>query len=143
MIKDKNRIVNDIKKHEKKKSKLVDLLVDGTLDDKTYALKIQEVEGDIVVKNIELNETRIEIGDLDTCIQFCKHVLTNISELWLNADLELKQRLQSLLFPGKVYYENGEVGTDVTAKIIRHLRKRKCLKYNLVAPRGFEPLSQA
>jgi hypothetical protein len=45
-----------------------------------------------MVKQIELNEYKIDIDDSEACINFCEYFISNIADLWRDTNLDLKQR---------------------------------------------------
>jgi len=49
---------------------------------------------------------------------------SNLAKLWANADINLKQRFQNLIFPDKIYYENGTFRTTATALIFKQLQSK-------------------
>ncbi len=72
-----------------------------------------------MVKQIELNENKIDADDSERCSNFCKYFISNIADLWRNADLDLKQRFQKLIFPEKLLYKKGRFGTTKIALIFK------------------------
>ncbi|NTU49855.1 MAG: recombinase family protein [Desulfobulbaceae bacterium] len=126
--------------YEERKS-IEKLVVKGTFSEETYKRRSAELENEITVKQLELNEAKIDINDIEACLNYCKYFLTHLADLWLSADLDSKQRLQALIFPQKVTYnENGTLGTTATASIFRQLQGQMSRESNLVAPTGFEPV---
>lgn len=117
------------------------LVMKGVFNEVAYKRQSEEIENKILVTQLELNEARIEINDIEACLNYCRYFLTHIAELWLSADLDSKQRLQSLIFPAKVTYkEDGTLGTTATASIFKRLDGKVSRESNLVAPTGFEPV---
>jgi site-specific DNA recombinase len=139
-IKLEYQLENDLRALLKRKDRIDELLIDRKFDDQTYQTKMEELQNEIAVKQLELNEARIELNDIEACINYCKNFLSNIAKLWLNADVNLKQRLQNLIFPEKIYYENGTFRTTATASIFKRLQGKSPDLSQLVAPTGFEPV---
>ncbi len=140
-IKEQKGYETELKNLKNKKDKLLELLIKGTLDDETYKTKVFEVDNEIMTKQIEVNDTGIEINDIEACLNYCKFFLRNIADLWLNADLNLKQRFQTLIFPDKIYINQDTFRTAVTALIFKELQVKNHPESLLVAPSGFEPES--
>lgn len=94
-------------------------MIKETFNDKDYIEEIQKVNNDIMVKQIELNENKIDTDDSERCSNFCKYFISNIADLWRNADLDLKQWFQKLIFPEKLLYKKGRFGTTKIALIFK------------------------
>jgi len=62
--------------------------------------------------------------------------MSNVANLWGSADLNLKQRFQSLIFPDKIYYEQKRFRTTATSLIFKHLQPNPTQKSDLVAHAG-------
>lgn len=139
-IKEEFRIEKELKKLEETKDKIFELLVKGTITEEVYKQKADEIGNEIVVKRIELNETKIELNDVEACLNFAKFFMTNVADLWVNADLNLKQRFQTLLFPDRIFYEDETFRTTKTSIIFKQLQSTPTQKSDLVAPTGFEPV---
>jgi len=108
-----------------KKEKLVELIVNGTLDDQTYKESSEKVQTEIISKQIELNDLKIDKNDTESCINYCKAFLANLSLLWTHADLNMKQRFQNLLLPKGITYKEGVIGTTEYSAIIKLFQKNK------------------
>ena len=142
-IKEEYRLEQDLKKLREKKDRIDELMIKSVFDDQTYRQKASEVENEILAKQVQLNDTRIELNDVEACLNYCERFLLNLASLWVNANLDNKQRLQRLLFPDKIFYENGKVRTTATSSIISQLQQNPTKESQVVAPWGFEPQSLA
>lgn len=138
-FKEVKRLEKEIAVQKDKKERINELAIKGTFDDKTYKEEIQKVNNDILVKQIELNENKIEVDDSESCINFCKYFICNIGDLWRNAELDLKQRFQKLIFPEKILYKKGKFRTTKIALIFKALDGKSSLNYYLAPRVGFEP----
>ncbi len=106
-FKEVKRLEKEMQELKVKKERINELAIQKTFDHKTYQEEFQKVNNDILVKQIELNEYKIDLDDSETCINFCKYFISNIADLWRESDLDLKQRFQKLIFPEKVLYKKG------------------------------------
>ncbi len=138
-IKEEARLEKQMKDLEQTKNRLDELIIKGVLDEETYKTKVEAIKNDITVKRIEINETKIELDDIESCLNFCKYFLSNIANLWETADLNLKQRFQTLIFPEKIYYDEKKFRTTATALIFKQMQDFSTGECGLVGPRGFEP----
>ena len=140
MIKNEYRIEQDLKSLTERKNRIDELMIKGIFDEETYKQKSEESRNEILVKQVELNETKIDLNDIEGCLNYCKYFLSNLAKLWANADVNLKQRFQTLLFPDKIYFENGTFRTTEIALIFKQLQQKSFEESSLVAPTGFEPV---
>ncbi len=136
---EKHRLEKELRTLETKKSKLVDFLIHRTIDEDTYKQKTEEIKNDIFTKRIELNENEIELNDVGACLNYCKYFLSNISNLWANADLNLKQRFQNLIFPEGIYFNGRYFRTPKISLIFSHLQGKAGEESRVAALPGFEP----
>jgi len=77
--------------------------------------------------------------DVEAVLAFAERVSLNASRMWLEANLEQRQRFQSLLFPGGLQIEKGEVRTPVSPSFFEDLGHFIPPDERLVSPAGFEP----
>ena len=87
-----------------------------------------------MVKQLELNENLIELNDVEACLNYCKFFLSNIANLWVNVDLNLKQRFQTLIFPEFIYYNGETFRTTATALISKQLQSKSFTGLRLGSP---------
>ena len=143
-FKDQNQIEKNIKDLTAKKELLYEFLMKGTIDDETYKRKIKEISEEISTKQIEIGEKRIGMNnDFDGCLKYCRFFMTNVASNWATGDIDLKQRFQTLLFPDKIYYDNGTFRTTATPLLFKLLQTKHPDLSSLVAPTGFEPVFSA
>jgi site-specific DNA recombinase len=133
------RITHRIAYLRTKKSQLVDYLTRGTLTEATYKEAAAEVEAEIVVADIGLKEAQCEELDMEVVLNFAQDLLTNAGRLWLEFDLDRKQRLQKILFPEGLSFADGRFGTAATSFVFNDLTARFGQESGLVRPVGFEP----
>ena len=139
-IKEELKVEKQLCELNKRKDRVDELMIDGTFDETTYKEKSEEIRSEIIVKQVELNEIKIEMNDIEGCLNYCNYFLKNIADLWATSEINLKQRFQTLIFPEKIYYEKGTFRTTSTALIFKHLQSKTSLESALVAPTGFEPV---
>jgi hypothetical protein len=56
-------------------------------------------------------------------LAYAEHLLLNAARLWVDANLDQKQRLQRVIFPNGVEFLDGEVLTSGTASLFNTLRE--------------------
>ncbi len=128
-----------IQKLEKKAKKIEDLVIDGTFSKDQFRRKIVEVEKEIEDNKIELSNTNRTIIDVNGLLSYGEHFLSNISKLWINADLASKRKLQGLIFPEGAYIQNQELRTPRIASVFKVFDYFKSDASTMVAHRGLEP----
>ena len=131
----------ELKKLREKQDKIDELIIQGIFNEKTYKRKTDDIKGEILTTQMNLNDAKTEINDIEGCLLYCKHFLSNLANLWAASDHNLKQRFQTLIFPEEIFCEDKTFRTTATALIFKYLRSKNRLESYLVPPRGFEPLS--
>jgi site-specific DNA recombinase len=140
-IQEERRLEKELKASEGKLDRIDELMIQGVFDEETYKRKSEGIKAEMLTTQIDLNDAKTEINDIEECLLYCKHFLSNLANLWEASGHNLKQRFQILVFPEKIYYEDKTFRTTATALIFKHLRTKNRLESYLVPPRGFEPLS--
>jgi len=141
------KIITNLKKDitllENKKTRIEELVIDGTFSKDTYHKKINDVETEILTKKIQLNDYEDGILNVDELIDYGKKFLLNLSSLWLKLDNIHKRKLQEQLFPEGIYLENNEFRTTKISPILSLIQTQNNLKNdgesNLAPRLGLEP----
>ena len=106
-IEKEKRLKTELKKIEDKKNKILDLYIDGKLNENDYNYKSEEYNKQIINIKSELASYN-DNNNVEDCIEFVFESLNKLDEIWLNSDIDTKQKLQQLIFPeGLIYEENG------------------------------------
>lgn len=113
----------------------MELLLEGTLDNKTYKAQADRLDAEIIVKRLELNEAEMEGFDIEAALNFAEGLILNAERLWIEANLDQKQRLQKVFFPEGMTFLNGNFGTTRTCLFFNHLQVLETPESNL-APQG-------
>lgn len=123
-----------------RKSKLIDFRLDGTISEEDYRFKTEQLAEEIQEHEFRLREVEVHDEDLTKCLKYACNAISNIDTLWENGDLDLKQRLQRVIFPkGLMYYSNDFRTAEISSLFIK--KDTFKVSYNqMVLPRGFEPL---
>lgn len=141
-INDTKKLRKEIDALDDKLIRIEELVINGTFDNKTYKRKHQEIDNEKMIKQLQIDEMNIEINDVSKVVSYCKYFLLNLSELWINADITLKQRFQKLIFPKGIIFDGKKVRTAVTNTIFGCLHNINTQKVKMVSRRGVEPLMQ-
>ena len=110
------------------------------------ALRVLVVEDDAVVRE-ELTLAQIDHHaeatdelDVQGILAFAERILPRASDLWVQASLDYKQRLQQLFFPEGIAYDGNRFNrTAVTAPLFNYLAPSESADEKMVSPEGIEP----
>ena len=141
--KDSKNTLKNIKKEiillDSKKTKIEELVIDGTFSKDTYHKKLNEVETEIINKKIQLNDYEEDKIDIDDVIGSGKKFLLDMPNLWINMSIDKKRKLQDSLFPKEIYLENNEFRTTQISSVLRVIEDKNYAQSILAGEEGFEP----
>jgi hypothetical protein len=100
---------------------------------------LSKLRQELLLAQMEQRKTESEGYDIEALLLFAEHLLTNAAEMWLKADLMQRQRLQWVLFPAGVTFQDGKFGTTLTCPLFNVLQQADGESDKLASPRGFEP----
>lgn len=116
-----------------RKSKLIDFRIDGTISEDDYKFKTEQLAEEIQEHEFRLREIDEIDNDLCKCLKYACKIIENIDTLWINGDLDLKQRLQKLIFPkGLMYYSNDFRTAEISSLFIK--KDALLASYNQMVP---------
>jgi len=124
---------------EDKKSKIEELVIEGTFSKDTYLKKSNEIDAEIINKKIQLNDYENQILNVDELISYGKQFFLNLSNFWLNLDTPRKRSLQEMLFSEGIYLENNEFRTTKISPILKLIENKNDVESILAGETGFEP----
>lgn len=135
------KLNKDLKNIKEKRDKLLDMYIDGKIKDVDYNYKSDSYTQE--ENHIKMCLAQIESpkDDFNKCVEYVCNALENIDKLWIESDLDTKQRLQQLIFPQGLIYENG--GFRNASNSIFFSKKGGLLPpdFKMVPPSEFESLS--
>ena len=89
---------------------------------------------------IDEHTSKLEELDVEGILAFAERVLPRTADLWVQASLDQRQRLQQLFFPQGVAFDgNGFFGTAVTAPAFSYLQPVADGKERMVDQTGIAP----
>ncbi len=135
------RVQDKLIELKNKKSKLIDFRLDGTISEEDYRFKTEQLAEDIQEQEFRLRKINEIHYDLTKCLKYACKAVSNIDTLWKNGDLDLKQRLQKLIFPkGLMYFSDDFRTAEISSLFIK--KDTFKVSYNqMVPPSEFESLS--
>ncbi len=92
---------------------------------------------------IDQHDHRSEELDIEAVLDFAEKVSLDAPRLWLEANLDQRQRFQTLLFPAGLEVRDGQVRTAVSSSFYEELQHFTAPGERLVAHTGFEPVLPA
>ena len=97
-------------------------LFERSIDIDTYDRHADRVREQMTLLKIDEHTSRLEELDVEGILAFAERVLPRTADLWVQASLDQRHRLQQLFFPQGVAFDgNGFVGTAVTAPAFSYL----------------------
>ncbi|HLG58108.1 MAG TPA: hypothetical protein VI485_22365, partial [Vicinamibacterales bacterium] len=77
--------------------------------------------------------------DVEGILAFAERILPRASDLWVQASLDYKQRLQQLFFPEGIAYDGNRFNrTAATAPFFKYLARGESAEESLVSHAGIE-----
>ena len=117
-------------------------LFERSIDIDTYDRHADRVREQMTLLKIDEHTAKLEELDVEGILAFAERVLPRTADLWVQASLDQRQRLQQLFFPQGVAFDgNGFVGTAVTAPAFSYLQPVTDGNERLVDQTGIEPVT--
>ena len=115
---------------------------DRTIDIDTYDRLKERLRQELRLARIDRHATELEEIDVESILAFAERVLPRAADLWVQASLEQRQRLQQLFFPEGIAFDGKKfVRTAVTAPAFNWLQPAELSKTSLVDQTGVEPVT--
>ena len=123
------------------KSKLIDLLIENKISQNAYNMKFEEFEKAEKDLKSKMAVNDIPENDFNECLEYACNVLDNLDSFWLNSKIDIKERLQKIIFPNGLRYESGVFRNSRMSSLFKIIGTLSVPSYNMVLPREFESLS--
>ena len=127
-------------KARERKDKLVNLRLDGDIDQTTYREQDDRLITEHEAAGVELRQAESQFLDLEGVLTFAERIVTAPTRLWLESSIDQRQRLQQILFPQGLTFDGKEIGTPANSSFFDMLRVQFDVKSLLASPTGFEPV---
>jgi hypothetical protein len=118
---------------------VVAFLYEKAIDRTTYERQRDKLNEQIVLAEMQERDAKLEDYDVEAVLNFAQHVVLNAARLWVEFSSDQKQRLQKVLFPDGVRFEDGNVKTAATCLLFRLLPSVEGEKLSLATLPGIEP----
>ena len=116
-----------------------------TIDLDTYERQRDRLREELTLAQIDRHTSELEELDVEGILAFAERVLPRASDLWAQASLDQRQRLQQLFFPEGIAFDGiGFVRTGVSGPAFNYLTTIEPTKTNLVDQNSasWNPLSR-
>ncbi len=131
----------ELEELREKQSLIIDKNIKGLISDETLKNILEKVEKDIFNKESILLSSKEESIDIDEVLSFTEAFIKDPSDIWNNASLDKKLKLQWFQFPKGIVLKNEKFETAEVASIFNIKSILLDVKSVTVDPSGFEPLT--
>lgn len=121
-----------------KKSKLLDLLILDVISKSDYNMKSTEYEAKEMDLKSKIAVCDIPQNNFDDCLNYACDVLNNLDTFWLNSKIDIKERLQKIIFPNGLRYESGIFRNSEMSSLFKIIGTLSVPYINMVLPGEFE-----
>jgi site-specific DNA recombinase len=117
-------------------------LYERTIDIERYDRHRDKLREELTLLQMDRHATELEELDVEGILAFAERVLPSASNLWVQASLNQKQRLQQLFFPEGVRFDGKRlVGTGLTLPVFNYLAAAEDSEVRMVDQTGIEPVT--
>ena len=128
---------------EDRRERLLDLYLDGGLSKERFESKQRMLDKDLVNAELEFETAKPSL-DLESTLSTCEDFLIHPGRFWEEGTLELRWRLQSVVFPKGVHWApKTGFRTPASGNVFSALGMKSEGRSRMVPPTGFEPVSPA
>jgi len=111
-----------------------------TIDGKTYERQRDRLREELTLAQMDHHADAVDELDVQGILAFAERILPRASDLWVQASLDYKQRLQQLFFPEGIAYDGTRFNrTAVTAPLFSYLAPSEGADERVVSRHGIEP----
>jgi hypothetical protein len=133
-----------IEELRRRKERIVEAyLYENALDKETYQKHLGRVDEDLTLAELDLYDAKVDEFDIEGTLAFAEHLVSHASRLWIEAELDQRQRLQKAFFPEGVSYDGKEFRTPLTCPFFNNFEGISWQADPMVARTGFEPVLPA
>jgi site-specific DNA recombinase len=144
VVERRRAIERRIEELRRRKERIVEAyLYENALDKETYQRHMGRVEEDLTLAELDLYDVKVDEFDIEGTLAFAGHLVSHASRLWIEADLDQRQRMQKVFFPEGLSFDGKEFRTPLTCPFFSNFEGISGARERLVARRGFEPLLPA
>jgi len=117
-----------------------DLIQRKAIDLDTYERQRDKLRQELTLTQIDRHSVELDKFDVEGILAFAERGLPRASDLWVQASLNQKQRLQQLFFPDGIAFDGKRfVRTAVTTHAFNYLTCADGSENQMASLLGFEP----
>src|SRR5262249_36622171 len=117
-------------------------LFERSIDIETYDRHAEKLREELTLARIDRHSGQLEELDVEGILAFAERVLPRAADLWVQASLDQRERLQQLFCPDGIAFDgNRFIGTGATVPAFSYLRGIETGNEGLVDQTGFEPVT--
>ncbi len=118
-------------------------LYSEAIDLTTYGRQRDKLREELTLAKIDHHTEAVDELDVEGILAFAERILPRASDLWVQASLDYKQRLQQLFFPEGIAYDGNRFNrTAVTAPLFNYLAPSESADERVVSRVGIEPTTR-
>ncbi len=115
-------------------------LFERSIDIETYDRHAEKLREELTLARIERHSGQLEELDVEGILAFAERILPRASDLWVQASLDYRQRLQALFFPEGIAYDGIRFNrTAATSPLFNYLAPSERADERVVSRDGIEP----
>ena len=115
-------------------------LYSEAIDVTTYGRQRDKLREALTLAKIDHHADAVDELDVEGILAFAERILPRASDLWVQASLDYKQRLQQLFFPEGVAFDGNRFNrTAATAPLFKYLAPSESADERVVSRDGIEP----
>ena len=115
-------------------------LYSESIDLTSYSRQRDKLREELTLAQIDRHTEAVDELDVQGILAFAERILPRASDLWIQASLDYKQRLQALFFPEGIAYDGNRFNrTAATAPLFNYLAPSESVDEKMVSREGIEP----
>ena len=115
-------------------------LYSESIDLTSYSRQRDKLREELTFAQIDHHAEAVDELDVQGILAFAERILPRASDLWVQASLDYRQRLQALFFPEGIAHDGIRFNrTAVTAPLFNYLAPSESADEKMVSPEGIEP----
>ena len=116
-------------------------LYSEAIDVTTYGRQRDKLREELTLAKIDHHAEAVDELDVEGILAFAERILPRASDLWVQASLDYKQRLQQLFFPEGIAFDGNRFNrTAATAPLFNYLAPSESADERVVSRTGIELL---
>ena len=116
-------------------------LYSESIDVTTYGRQRDKLREELTLAKIDHHAEAVDELDVEGILAFAERILPRASDLWVQASLDYKQRLQLLFFPEGIAFDGNRFNrTAITAPLFNYLAPSESADERVVSRSGIEPV---